>query len=108
MATCSVSDLMAEAACYCAVPAKGLEQLKLALLCKLWQQNDPMAQCDVTSLMESAKCFDCLSPHQLDVLQAQLLCEILQSGGAGGQTCLLCGTVDPTAVPKCDCAIYYN
>ena len=108
MATCSASDLLAEAACYCGATANGLEQMKLALLCKIWQINDPMAQCDVSSLMQSAKCFDCLTPHQLDVLQTQLLCEILVSGGAGGKTCLLCGVVDPTAVPSCDCAIYYN
>src|SRR5438552_839803 len=108
MATCSASELMAEAACYCGATPNGLEQMKLALLCKIWQANDPMAQCDAASLMESAKCFDCLTPRQMDMVQTQILCEILQSGGGGGQSCLLCGTVDPTATPKCPCAIYYN
>src|SRR5207247_9423817 len=108
MAKCSVSDLMAEAACFCGATPNGLEQIKIALLCKLWQQNDPMVQCNVTNLLASAKCYDCLTPHQLDILQTQLLCEILQSGGGSGNSCLLCVTVDPTETPDCACAIYYN
>ena len=108
MATCSASDLLAESACFCALGNKQLDLVKVALLCQLWQQNNPMAECDVSSLLSDARCFDCLTPKEISIVQTQLLCEILQSGGAGGTSCLLCGDVDPVAVPACTCALYYN
>lgn len=108
MSDCSASELLAESACFCGLGEKDLELVKISLLCKIWQFNDPMAVCDATDLLESARCFDCLTPKQLSIVQTELLCEILQSGGGGGQSCLLCGDVDPTDAPECNCAIYYN
>lgn len=107
MATCSAADLLAEAACFCGLTNGEIEKVKLALLCRLWSQNNPMATCDASELMLAARCFDCLNPHQIDIIQTQLLCEILQSGG-GGTSCLLCGDTDPVDTPPCDCATYYN
>lgn len=81
-----------------------------SLLCQILKKNNPMAQCDAKSLLESAcqSGIACLGERELAVVIAQLACEILQSGGGGGSSCLLCGDVDPVAVPPCDCAMYYN
>lgn len=99
---------MAESACFCSLGSKQLALISVSLLCKLWQQNNPMAQCNVSSLLSDARCFDCLTPKEISIVQTQLLCEILQSGGGGGNSCLLCGDVDPVDAPDCDCATYYN
>lgn len=67
-----------------------------------------MASCDPQSLINNANCLSCLTPFQLALVQTQLLCELLQAGGVGGNSCLLCGLVPPTAAPACSCALYYN
>lgn len=109
MATCSPADLITESACFCGLDNRALQLVQLALLCKLWQFNDPMAQCNVDSLMASAKCFNCLTSREIQSVQTQLLCEILHSGGGSGTTCTLCGDADPVDTPEnCDCAIYYR
>lgn len=82
--------------------------VRAVLLCQILQTLNPVATCDVQSLMNEAACFDCLDLRQLSVLQTQLLCEILQAGGAGGQSCIVCGDTDPVADPNCTCALGYN
>lgn len=64
--------------------------------------------CDPHDLLNNGKCFTCLSPYQIQVIQTQLLCEILVRGGHSQDTCLSCGTTDPTDPATCDCSIYYN
>lgn len=108
MATCTVSSILQHAAGLSGLSPMQLELAKVVLLCRLLQANDPMASCDVQGLLADAECFSCLYPYQLALVQTQLLCEILQSGGAGGSSCLLCGSSDPTEEPICDCALYYN
>ncbi len=108
MHQCTTSDLLQHAAQYNGLSAHQLELVKVVLLCRILQANDPMASCDVQSLLNDANCFACLFPFQLSVIQTQLLCEILSGGGGGGSSCLLCGTVDPVVAPVCDCALYYN
>jgi hypothetical protein len=108
MATCTTSDLLQEAACFSCLSPQQLELVKAVLLCRILQNNDPMASCDVQSLLDNANCFSCLFPFQIQLIQTQLLCEILSSGGAAGDSCLMCGAADPVAVPTCDCALYYN
>lgn len=62
---------------------------------------------DIGALLAEAKCFQCLSDRELQYVQSQLLCNI-EAGGTGGSGCMLCGLVDPTETPDCDCALYYN
>jgi hypothetical protein len=85
-----------------------LLQVQASMLCQILQELNPLADCSVPSLLESANCFGCLTIPQLYIIQTQLLCEILHAGGGAGQSCLLCGDVDPTDDPNCDCAIYYR
>lgn len=82
--------------------------MQLSMLCRWLRLLDPMADCSPQSLLEDASCFACHTDGELMIIQTQLLCEILQAGGGGGNSCLLCGVVDPVADPDCDCAIYYN
>lgn len=108
MATCSPQELLGESSCFSCYPEKQLELIKLALLCRWLKILDPMASCSPQELLDDASCFLCLNPGDWNIIQTQLLCEILQAGGGGGNSCLLCGAVDPVDAPTCTCAIYYN
>jgi len=90
----------------CLLPGQ-LELVKVLLLCRILQTNNPQMTCDPQTLLAAANCFNCLSPYQLQLVQTQLFCEILHSGG-GGQSCLYCSTGPPNFVPACDCALYLD
>jgi len=67
-----------------------------------------MASCDVQTLLDAGACFLSRNPEERSAIGIQLLCEILQAGGGSGNSCLLCGDVDPVAAPPCTCALSYN
>lgn len=110
MATCSSEALLAESAQFKALDNRQLNIVIAQLLCEWLKLNNPMAQCDVGPILQAAcnSKIDCLENRQLFVVIAQLLCEILQSGGGGGQSCIVCGDADPVADPDCPCAFGYN
>lgn len=61
---------------------------------------------DPQTLMTAAKCMECIPQgQQMPVLIS--LADKIASGGTGS-SCLLCGSVDPVAIPACTCAIYYR
>lgn len=108
MASCDPKDLIKTAACFDGIPPVTLQGINTVLLCKILLQSQPMSSCDPKTLAQAAACFSGIPLKSLIEIQTQLLCEILNGGGTGGPSCLLCGSVDPTAAPACDCAIYYN
>lgn len=108
MATCSIQDSINEGACYIELNPVFRDSIQTALLCNILQALDPMAQCDIQALINSGACYIDLSPEVRDSIQTQLLCDIREAIGSGQQTCLLCGTEDPTETPSCDCALYYK
>lgn len=67
-----------------------------------------MAECDFSQLMQDTASLAGKSQHDLLRIIVGVECELLQSGGLGGQSCILCGDVNPTDDPLCDCAYYYN
>lgn len=106
MAACDAHDLLESANCFSCLDSHQRILAELALLCSILKAHNPMATCDVQDLMQSASCFSCLDINQRGMVRLQLLCEILQGGGGGSTSCNLCGTVDPTVAPTCDCSIY--
>ena len=108
MATCNPNDLLSTARCFACLTPQQLGAVQAELLCQILHQSNPMASCDVQSLLTDGKCFSCLTPVQLQVITTQLLCEILGAGGTAAGSCLVCGDVDPTDAPSCDCALAYN
>lgn len=106
MATCDPQDLLDASKCFACLTPHQLQVIAVTLLCK--EVYHDMASCDPQELLSASKCFECLTPGQLAVISVQLLCEILNAGGPSTTTCLLCGTVDPTEDPNCECALYYR
>lgn len=76
MAECSVSDLMAAAACFNCTTQRERAILKTALLCRL-----SAGACNIAELMAQASTsrFNSLTTKQRAVIETQLLCNI--SGG---------------------------
>ena len=72
MATCSPSELLADAKCFMCLSEKQLEIVTVQLL-RDWAR-------DTTStpgqLLSEAKCLNCLDTKQIDLVQMQLLCNI--------------------------------
>jgi hypothetical protein len=108
VATCTTEDLLSEASCFACYPDGQQKLMQLVLLCRWLKVLDPMADCSPQGLLDDAACLGCHTPGEWVVIQTQLLCEILHAGGGSGNSCLLCGDVDPVADPDCDCARYYN
>jgi len=112
MATCDSTTLL-EIACdngLACLDDRNLTVATAVIFCQILQAANPMAQCDANSILQSAcnSGIACLGDRDLKVVLVQLACEILQAGGGGGNSCLLCGAVDPVDAPDCTCAIYYN
>lgn len=112
MATCDSTTLL-EIACENGLSCLDERNLTIAtavIFCQILQAANPMAQCDANSILQSAcnSGISCLGDRDLKVVMVQLACEILQAGGGGGNSCLLCGDVNPVDAPDCACAIYYN
>jgi hypothetical protein len=105
---CTAQNLMNSAKGLVNLSQAQLQWINTYLLCQILLKGSPMASCEPQELLNAASCFSCLSQKELLQIQVELQCEILNSGGTGGSSCLLCGNVDPTAAPSCDCAIYYN
>lgn len=108
MATCNPQSLMSAAGAFVQMTPLQLMAVRTVLLCQILQARNPMATCDPQTLMTAGKCFYGLGLAELSAIQTQLLCEILQAGGVGGDSCIVCGDVDPVADPGCDCALAYN
>ena len=108
MASCSVQDLLSASSCFACLPAGQLAIIEVTLLCKQLQAINPVANCSPAELLRDGSCFACLSPGELAIIRTQLQCEILNAGGGSGNSCLLCGVIDPVAVPSCACAIYFR
>jgi hypothetical protein len=101
------ATLLADAKCYdCA----GLpwQLFQLGLLRQLVLLSMPNADVSPQGLMNQASCYSCMTPGEWQLMSLSLLALLVNSGGTGGGSCLLCGTVDPTTPPSCTCAIYYN
>jgi|SRR6185436_5583269 len=108
MATCDPGELLALTGCCDTYSQHDLLRIIVGARCQLLQLIDPMATCDFSQLMQDTSALAGKSPHDLLRIIAGVDCEILQAGGTGGQSCLLCGDVDPVAAPSCTCAMYYN
>lgn len=108
MAVCDANDYLDRARCFECLDTKQMMAVQLALSCAILQGINPMTSCDVNELLDSARCFLCLTMDQMMAVGLQLNCEILNAGGTGGQSCVICDTVDPVAAPDCDCALAYN
>ena len=65
--------------------------------------------CSIATLLASAGAngFTNLQDRELRICILQLLCDI-SNFLVPPQTCLVCDTVDPTAVPTCSCALAMN
>lgn len=110
MANCSTNALLDASRQFQALDNRQLWLITATLLCQQLKAINPMASCDAGSLLQSAcdNKLECLENRQIWIVIAQLLCEILQSGGGGGNSCIICADVDPVDAPACPCAIYYN
>ena len=71
MATCSPSELLADAKCFLCLGEKQLDMAILQLL-RDWVGDESAPQ----ELLNDAKCFSCLDTSQIEAAQAQLLCDI--------------------------------
>lgn len=103
MAECNAETALAQAKCYQCLSEREMKLVQIWLLGQIWGGD----MSDISALLAEAKCFQCLSDRELQYVQSQLLCNI-DAGGTGGSGCMLCGIVDPTTAPDCDCALYYN
>lgn len=106
MATCNTDELLALTGCCDKYSQHDLLRIIAGAICQLFQLIDPMASCDFSSLLTDTNTLAGKSQHDLLRIIAGGICEILQSGGIGGQTCLLCGDVPPVDDPNCTCALY--
>jgi len=71
MATCSPSELLADAKCFMCLSEKQLD-LAIVELLRTWGADTSTPQ----QLLTAAKCFNCLDTKQIELAQAQLLCDI--------------------------------
>ena len=108
MATCDTQEILSDASCFSCYPPGQLELMRMVILCRMLNALNPMANCSPSSLLESAACFACHTTGELAIINTQLLCDIREAIGNGQQTCLLCGTDDPSETPACNCALYYK
>jgi hypothetical protein len=67
-----------------------------------------MAECDFHQLEQDTAALIGKSEHAILRIIVGAICQLVASGGISGQTCSLCGDVDPVAAPDCTCATYYN
>jgi hypothetical protein len=108
MATCTVSELLAPTACCDTYSQHDLLRIIAGAICQLLNTVDPMASCDFSQLSQDTAALVGRSQHEILRIIAGGICELIAAGGTGGQSCLLCGDVDPVASPSCTCATYYN
>lgn len=76
MATCSVSEIMAESSPWGAVTHNPLRKARLVLLCQILKALDPATNCDVPELMVEGKCFCAVTMNPLEQVELALLCRI--------------------------------
>lgn len=74
MATCSPSELLAQAKCFMCLSEKQLDMVILQLA-RTWAGDTSTPN----QLLNDAKCFQCLDTKQIDLVQTQLLCNIAGS-----------------------------
>lgn len=72
MATCSPSELLAQARCFMCLSEKQLDMVTLQLV-RQWAGDTSTAN----QLLNDARCLsNCTDTKQLDLIQTQLLCDI--------------------------------
>ena len=65
--------------------------------------------CDPQSLLNAAACIDrCIPKGMQGAVLISVMCQLVNNISGGGSNCLLCGFVDPTSTPPCDCALYFR
>lgn len=102
MALSTPQQLATAATCFSCVP--GGEQMSVLIYLFARIAGVPL---DPNILMANAKCVSCIPPgDQMSVLIA--LADQIANGGGSSTSCLLCGAVDPTDVPMCPCALFYQ
>lgn len=105
---CTPSELRASTACCDTYSQHDLLRLLLGARCLTLKAVDPMASCDFSLWFSSTANLAGRSIHDLLRTLIGAECAIAEAMGNGEQTCLLCGTDDPTETPSCDCALYYK
>lgn len=110
MATCNVSVLLSDGACFCGATVSPVKLAKLSLLCAIAKALDPMAVCDLPTLLTEGKCFCAVTKNPFEIAELQLLCNIRAgiTGEISGVTGVNCGTADPVAAPVSPCTLYYR
>ena len=71
MATCSPTELLADAKCFMCLSEKQLDLAMLQLL-REWASDTSTP----SELVTAAKCITCLDTKQIELMQTQLLCDI--------------------------------
>jgi hypothetical protein len=105
---CTPSELLALTACCDTYSQHALLRLIVGARCQTLQLIDPMAACDFNTWLQDTSFLKGKSIHDLLRIIVGVECAVLNAGGLGGDSCILCGTVDPVAAPSCDCALYYK